>query len=147
MENNKSFNTKQMNWKEIKETFPKAFKYLLNWWSDAISTDFSKAYSSNFNDDYIDLFIPTRDLYDFFDDNNLNIRILPEYYYNGINWNWQVLWHKPTKHEHDGIWMAQCDGTALYGDNHEYPTRTEAETEAFEKAFEILETKLSAQVK
>ena len=122
-----------MNWKEIKEKCPKAFKCLIDWWSDAISTDFSKAYGSNFNDDYIDLFMPVRDLYDFFDKNDLycqcDAKQTLDYSVWFIGYIWSERWNVNEYIE------------------QEYQDRSEMEEYMFEKAFEILETKLSANSK
>jgi len=134
-----------MNWKEIKEKFPKAFKCLIDWWSDAISTDFSKAYGSNFNDDYIDLFMPTRDLYDFFDENDIYIT---------LDTTLVAIPSRTIRHKLHlcFIWYILASYRPItedcYHDKYPYKlSRTDAEAAAFEKAFEILETKLSANSK
>ena len=76
-----------------------------------------------------------RDLYDFFDKNDINVCITPEYYSDGINWCWQLWWI-------DLDFVDWAGGTGMYGDNNEYKTRTSAEEAAFTKAFEILNDKL-----
>lgn len=58
-----------------------------------------------------------------------NIKITPEYYYEGINWNWQVLWYLPQTQWSD---RNIVDGTMMHGDNGEYSTRLEAITAAIE---------------
>ena len=58
----------------------------------------------------------------------------PEFYKNGINFNWQILWYLPeeqqTKHRVNG-------GTYLYGDNGEYPTQESADEAAILKMIEL----------
>lgn len=49
-----------------------------------------------------------------------DVSIIPEYYKDGINWNWQVLWSDPLNdYDYKG-------GTGMYGDNGEYSTYEEA---------------------
>jgi hypothetical protein len=61
--------------------------------------------------------------------------ITPEFYINGINFNWQVLWYLPkeewTDHNISG-------GTFMYGDNGEYPTQESAEQACLDKLIEIV---------
>ena len=137
-------NNNTLQWKKIIEKYPKAWSELCKFHRD---TNEDVAWI-----DHPDVWVhegmgintwELRHLYDFFDDNNLNIYIKPEYYYTGINWNWQILWHKPTKPENKTEYLYQCGGTGMYGDNNEYPTRQEAEQASFLKAFELLEDKLN----
>ena len=74
-------------------------------------------------------------LYDFFDSVNLRIAIHPEYYRNGINWNYQITWYLPKEEWDKNLY----NGTPYYGDNAEYPSRIEAEYAAFTQAFLLLE--------
>ena len=60
---------------------------------------------------------------DWLDTKGYNIKITPEYYTEGINWNWQVFWYVPKEDWTD--WVI-TDGTMMYGDNGEYNTRIEA---------------------
>ena len=68
---------------------------------------------------------------DWLDNKGFNINISSEYYYDGINWLWQIFWLNPIskweKNVKDQyIRESIYDGTYLYGDNHEYPTRNDA---------------------
>ncbi len=79
---------------------------------------------------------PTQDeLTSWLEEKGKYIYIRPEFYADGINWNWQVLWYLPkeewtmVEHGYDdngNPLMAPIrimTGTGLYGDNGEYPTR------------------------
>lgn len=59
----------------------------------------------------------------------------PEFYMDGINFNWQIRWYLPkdkwTIHRVSG-------GTYMYGDNHEYPTQEDADLGAIRKMIEIV---------
>ena len=59
----------------------------------------------------------------------------PEFYMDGINFNWQILWYLPRDK-----WTIHnvSDGTYMYGDNHEYPTQEDADLGAIIKMIEIL---------
>ena len=61
--------------------------------------------------------------------------ILPEFYKNGINFNWQILWYLPKEE-----WTIHriYNGTMLYGDNGEYPTQEKAELACLRKLIEIV---------
>jgi len=84
------------------------------------------------------VFRPTQDqLQDWLESKNMYLSIAPEFYTEGINWNWQVLWYLPKEEweydEHindDGILEKLPNniigGTGFYGDDGEYPTRHEA---------------------
>ena len=118
-----------MNWKEIKEKYPKAFNQMNEWYGEGL-LEFHHSenrYGHYFTDgvhivemwnDFLD-----RNLYDFFDENEIWIDIDHEF---GADWTFTI---DNGGNGHDG------DGTI-------YKTRTEAETAAFTKAFEILEEKL-----
>lgn len=66
------------------------------------------------------------------------VHSVPEFYHNGINFNWQILWYLPrnkwSKHDCN-------DGTGLYGDNGEYPTQEAADTAIIEKMIEIIKNR------
>lgn len=57
---------------------------------------------------------------EFFETRGMYTNIGPEFYKDGINWLWQILWYLPEEEqsEHDIY-----DGSYFYGDNGEYPTR------------------------
>lgn len=82
----------------------------------------------------------------------LHTAIHPEFYVNGINWLWQVFWYKP-KEEWEGLvkgneeWEEMSmdkrikiyTGTAMYGDNGEYPTMQDAQRMAMIWCMDYLE--------
>ena len=106
-----------MDWKKIKEKYYLSYHYLLSEWV------FEWHYKS------------ARDLYDFFDENEIYITITADYY--GINE------HNPLSFsgsKEDVYYWFNVDWR--YEDDIEYKTRAEAESVAFEKAFSILEEKL-----
>jgi hypothetical protein len=128
-----------MNWNKIKEQYPKSWGMLISkmgwpennegWkWYKNFDMGVSEADNLGAQED--------RDLYDFFDEKNLNIKITPEYYKDGRNWLWQILIYSPKEEFNYYV------GTFQYGDNGEYRTRLKAEKAAFEMAFEILNNKL-----
>lgn len=96
-----------MNWKEIKEKYPKGFGETFN-------------YTNRFPGLSID--VTDRWLYDFFDEQNFNVAVLP--FFN--SWIWKIRYE---------------DMNFVEGEKKE-STRTEAEEQAFTRAFEILEEKL-----
>ena len=59
------------------------------------------------------------------------ISIVPELYKDGVNWNWQILWYNDKK---------QTEGTFFFGDNHEHPTRENAEKAAIDYLVILKET-------
>ncbi len=79
----------------------------------------------------------------------------PELYVDGINWNWQLYWYKPRNqwkfkktHNPDPIKIGEIiiessydsisEGTYMFGDNNEYPTKQSAESEALSYALNYL---------
>jgi hypothetical protein len=65
----------------------------------------------------------------------LYVSQVPEFYQDGINFNWQILWYLPkeewkTRHIHTGTFM--------YGDNGEYPTQEDMELGILKKLIEIV---------
>ena len=114
-----------MNWKETKEKCPKALhKYnLYNW----------DGYENYKIDNYAPIVLKdlaktnNRNLYDFFDENGVIVSVIYEINADGLEYyDWEIY----------------DNNTRTYPDN-EHNSRTEAETEAFNKAFEILENKLT----
>ncbi len=47
------------------------------------------------------------------DEHNVIIHIQPEFYSQGINWNWQISFYNPETFDDPDL----MDGTGLYGDN------------------------------
>ena len=105
-----------MNWKEIFEKYPKGHNKYAVWERDHY-----------YNDGELTPNPPIRDLYDFFDENDLFI--LMELVTDG--------WFFTIKSEAD--FTINVNGEFLW-----FKTRTEAEQAAFTKAFEILESKLQS---
>ena len=64
--------------------------------------------------------------------------ICPEFYRDGINFNWQILWYLPKEEWTEYV---ICDGTVCYGDNGEYPSQEEAELACLKKLIEIVKQK------
>jgi len=116
-----------MDWNKIKESYPKAFDV------------FQEHLDGRFGDvgdfmvrSFMDMFYNKRDLYDFFDDNGLYVKISP-------------LFEKPRKQK--CIYIAyvneMIDRTGgICHQLEDFDSRTEAEAAAFERAFEILNKKL-----
>lgn len=67
------------------------------------------------------------------DEHNVIIHIQPEFYSQGINWNWQISFYNPETFSDPDL----MDGTGLYGDNGEYPTRGKAMCCSIVRALEL----------
>lgn len=130
-----------MNWKEIKEKYPKAFQRLHEWYCEGL-LEFHKIenrFGHYFTDGVHDILMfndfEVRDLYDFFDsqgvkcflnyDGTINISFDNNLYYLDDSNNW-ILYY--------------IDRGTI---EKEISDRSEAELSLFEKAFEILENKLN----
>ena len=74
----------------------------------------------------------------FIDKHGLHIHMCPEFYKDGINYCWQILWYLPKDKWTDSNVRG---GTMFYGDNHEYPTKEEAENACIDKMIEIVKNK------
>lgn len=108
-----------MNWTEIEKKYPKAHSLCWDYFSET-----EAPYGEE----------PFRELYDFFDKERVLVEV---FHIRALKGGREVyLWGCYVWF--GGICKSE-DGTANHGD---YMTRTEAETVAFEKAFEILEQKL-----
>ena len=126
-----------MNWKEISEKYPKGFCELNRWLIGCPDFDFDtgddiyEAFKIQYLTAYEDSPWNWRNLYDFFDENEIFIQPM-----TGITsletferkWMWEI---------HQKNFTSETDMMPCV-----YKTRTEAETAAFTKAFEILEIKL-----
>lgn len=111
-----------MKWKEINKKYPKATLKLKQWLNLVPETPFTKLdiqFSSFFG------MAQERILYDFFDEQDIFIEIDKTTYCNIGDWCFNINTEPPT----------------VSGFN--YKTRKKAEQAAFEKAFEILEKRLS----
>jgi len=145
-----------MNWEIIKDNYPLAFKEMCGWIQKGVNasidifefasyddktthslcwTDENGGLDLSCDDPFVDF--RDRQLFDFFDDNNLQVHICPTYHQKGISWNWAVYEHS--------TFAPDCIGdlsTELYGYIGKYKTRTMAEESAFMEAFLLLEFKL-----
>ena len=111
-----------MNWNLIKEKYPKAYKEGQDWWV-AHAEIYEPAFLFN---------IGNRFLYDFFDEQGIIIQIK-------FFWKAEVLgkkWSYEISNDFEYIYSSNLN------DSITYSNRTEAEEQAFIKAFEILEDKL-----
>ena len=70
---------------------------------------------------------------DWLDSKGIHIQITPEFYQDGINWNFQV-WEYDSK-AYDCV---SDRSSMMYGDNHEYPTRIDAINGAIEEALKLI---------
>jgi hypothetical protein len=68
----------------------------------------------------------------------LHRTIIPEFYKDGINFNWQILWYLPKDKWTEHV---ISKGTMWYGDNGEYPSQEEAESACLIKLIEIVKNK------
>ena len=71
----------------------------------------------------------------FRDNHGLYYHIVPEFYTNGINFNWQIFWYLPKE---EWTRYVISTGTMMYGDNGEYPTQEEAELACLIKLIDIV---------
>ena len=108
-----------MNWEEIQKKCPKGWKKLENWSGTGdwlIHCIIGDSFVSN------NRFTNLRDLYNFFDENKIYIRITPVF-----------------DSGKDIIFVASVFDEFNNYELDEFETRLEAEKAAFNKAFEILE--------
>lgn len=121
-----------MNWKEINKTSPTA-KKKYEMWIDA-ECDGQKKFAND------------RMLYDFFDEQGIKVYIVP---CNDYKWNLSTNAFKIVVDviDEQGIELRQPD--ILQNDQYHrekvFNNRTEAETQAFTRAFEILEKRLEGE--
>lgn len=115
-----------LQWALIKEKYPKAYTLLTKDGAYSIHEDGLFEWVEEYSYLY-----PLRDLYDFFDENEIII---------GIMWTpgGNVLPSEYMVFAYDFC----IDGLPAFESKGYYKTRTEAEEQAFLKAFEILEDKL-----
>ena len=109
-----------MKWNKIKEKYPKAFDIGQKWWV------------SNVDNYELDITINASDrfLYDFFDEQGMYISAEID---TTMEAKFSPVIYSLTDNE-------PCE--EIWRDEYLWRTRTEAEEQAFEKAFEILENKL-----
>ena len=88
-------------------------------------------------------------LFDFFEKRNIYVSVFPEFYTDGVNFNWQLLWYNkenewmPYESENTISYKNLTSETMWYGDDGDFPSFKKAALSAFEKAFGILEERLS----
>jgi len=117
-----------MNYKEISEKYPKAYNLLVK--------NRESVYGIEYQGDG---WYHTRDLYDFFDENEIWISIELEVQYtreedeDGNNPHYVP----------EGFYYTIHNNSYHLGTGGEFPTRTEAEEAAFTKALSLLEDKLT----
>ena len=119
-----------MNWTLIKEKYPKAHKKLGEW------LDWDKHLEK-----YQHLLHNDRDLYDFFDEQGIYITVM----YDGLApFQAQITQEGKSENGSEYIWHLPDFRFSDTWKNYykKYKTRTEAEEQAFLKAFSILEEKL-----
>jgi hypothetical protein len=102
-----------MNWELVREKYPKAWQKLRDW-------DFKRPAINH-----------PRRLYDFFDEQGIYINISRYFQPLGSYIEWVAI--IDTEDDFRVAYLNKRGG---------YPTRTEAEEKAFEKAFEILEGRI-----
>ena len=138
-----------MNWRKIQKKYSKAFAFLIR--KEMDGSEPSNIIIEFYDDEYFrysctikgidngghgDMF--TRQLYDFFDENGIPITINADYYGS-------MEYHPLTYSEDKADIYYWLNVNFAYEDNIEYKTRVEAESAAFEKAFEILENLITTQ--
>jgi len=121
-----------MNWKEIDEKCPKAFKHYLTT-INAWCSGYEKIVCQSTNKIY-----QPRDLYDFFDGEGLYIVLHPVAKWkpdgeHSSEWDFSILGNTHSEF-----------GTTTPAKRTKYNERSEVESIAFTKAFELLEEKLAA---
>ena len=114
-----------MDWEQIKKDTPKAFEKLIKWLDCSVEVEIEGedlvSYTKALPTHHIlnKEIMPLRRLYDFFDEQGIFICILPAF----SGWDWEVYV--------DDKWI---DSSDIKNEN-----RKEAEADAFERAFFILE--------
>lgn len=129
-----------IKWKKIERKYPKAFHRLCQNFNDGIGYTGINKHNNLvfFEDDVNESWITNTEIFEFLDSNNLYIYIRPEFYSDGINWNWQIFWYLPKEQQYGS---KITGGTGLYGDNGQYPRRKDAEEKAIKRALKILEAR------
>jgi hypothetical protein len=73
------------------------------------------------------------------DTHGKHVQITAEYFEDGINWLWQVLWPEEIVYDMGGVGSIDYnDGTGMYGDNAEYDTYEEALEAGILKALSLI---------
>lgn len=142
-----------MNWNEIEEKYPIAwnalYKYLYDTWDVVGTFELTTAGTELITSgDGVYLMLNLRDLYDFFDYHDIYLAIHKEDI-GSDEWDFSYeIKHLPIEFEEykrrcsyfETILSFQCYGATYTG---AWENRIEAEKEAFNKAFEILEKNLN----
>ena len=126
-----------MDWKEISSSYPKAWNLLIQ--SEGLGNILFRFYELEIieNEDQTQWFV--RDLYDFFDKNELFIAISPE-----VQYTREIDEDDKNPYYVIEEWYYDIHNNSyeIGGCFNNFPSRREAEEAAFTKAFEILEEKL-----
>ena len=125
-----------MNWIEIKDKYPKAYKEFIKWHPYLTLTNVT-LYGDDLTydtDDYTRILNP-RLLYDFFYDNGIITDVNNSLHDSGKSWFVEVYKREAFKTRNS--FYTEC----LSG-NYKDMTRAEAESIAFTEAFSVLEIKL-----
>ena len=128
----------KLNLKKIHETAPKAFEFFLKWsHSGRTAEDFFKMSDSP---ELRDRGINDRELFTFFDQQELYIEI--DLCFNDVQmgWNWRVFWDMPKEEGQENLAPVKLAKSGSESDYH--LQREDAECGAFEQAFEELEYKI-----
>jgi hypothetical protein len=84
----------------------------------------------------------------FIEKNKLTIKIVPEYYLDGINWNFQIFWYLDNINKEELLSSDDnysfYEGTMMYGDNNEYPTQDSCYKEAIIFCFNLIDNKIKS---
>ena len=111
-----------LNHKTLSEMYTKAYKVFLQWLQEKKKHDFNIDYINNLNGSYLKYHM--RDLYDFFDDQDIHIEVYKTHYLDDESASMK--------------WSFDCGSVMSRG----YDTRLFAEWAAFKTGFKELEKKL-----
>jgi hypothetical protein len=71
----------------------------------------------------------------------------PEFYIDGVNINWRILWpFDNEKRIMDSKNFPRYSGTMMYGDNGEYKTQDDAESACIDKLIELIKNNIKQSI-
>ena len=127
-----------MNWKEINKKYPKAFDLFFEWFKGDPKAGVTKKEFLEVNDIVI-MYGNLRELYDFFDEQEIWITVYRMSKKDGFGWGWRIDEDIKGKFKKRNIYFPR----PLINDSDiVLLARTDSEEAAFTKAFEILEEKI-----
>ena len=131
-----------MDYKIISERYPKAFSDLEDW---SLGSKFTPEEKQQLFANSLKFHVESRRLYDFFDERNLNVQIIPEYHVNEKRWIWKIIWLKKPENRVFPVenWTDFTNSIGI--ENEGALERVDAEKSAFEKAFELHERSLNGE--